>query len=158
MFFGVSTLQTVHVLISLVGIAAGLWVLAGMIRSQRMNRMTALFLAATVATTASGFIFPFGGVTPAFATGIVSSAVLAVTLYARYGARMAGRWRSIYVVSAVISLYLNAFVLVVQLFLKIPSLNALAPGGTEPPFLIAQGLTLAGFAIAGFLALRRFRV
>lgn len=157
MFFGVSTLQTVHVLISFAAIAAGLWVLFGMLRSERMRLGTAVFLWLTLATTLSGFLFPFGGVTPAFATGIVSSIALAVAFFARYGAKMRGGWRGAYVISAIMALYLNVFVLVVQLFLKVPALNALAPAGTEPPFLIAQAVTLVAFVIAGVVAWRKFR-
>ena len=157
MFFGVSELQTVHVLISLGAIAAGLWVLFGMIGSVRMNAATLVFLALTTATTVSGFLLPLKGFTPAVGTGIVSLLVLTIAIGARYGAKMQGRWRGAYVVSAVIALWLNVFVLVAQLFLKVPVLLALAPTGSEPPFLIAQAATLAVFVAAGALALRRFR-
>lgn len=157
MFFGVSELQTVHVLISFGAIAAGLWVLFGMIGSVRMNAATVVFLALTTATTVSGFLLPLKGFTPAVGTGIVSLLVLTIAIGARYGARMQGRWRGAYVISAVIALWLNVFVLVAQLFLKVPALLALAPTGSEPPFLIAQTATLAVFVAAGALALRRFR-
>ena len=157
MFFGASELQTVHVLISLGAIAAGLWVLFGMIGSVRMNAATVVFLALTTATTISGFLLPLKGFTPAVGTGIVSLLVLTIAIGARYGAKMQGRWRGAYVVSAVIALWLNVFVLVAQLFLKVPVLLALAPTGSEPPFLIAQAATLAVFVAAGALALRRFR-
>lgn len=157
MFFGVSELQTVHVLISLGAIAAGLWVLFGMIGSVRMNAATLVFLALTTATTVSGFLLPLKGFTPAVGTGIVSLLVLTIAIGARYGAKMQGRWRGAYVVSAVIALWLNVFVLVAQLFLKVPVLLALAPTGSEPPFLIAQAATLVVFVAAGALALRRFR-
>ena len=157
MFFGVSELQTVHVLISLGAIAAGLWVLFGMIGSVRMNAATVVFLALTTATTISGFLLPLKGFTPAVGTGIVSLLVLTIAIGARYGAKMQGRWRGAYVVSAVIALWLNVFVLVAQLFLKVPVLLALAPTGSEPPFLIAQAATLVVFVAAGALALRRFR-
>jgi len=157
MFFGVSTLQTFHVLISFAAIGAGLWVLFGMFASRRMNNATFVFLATTLVTTVTGFLLPLKGFTPAVGTGIVSLLVMAVAFWARYGAKMQGRWRGAYVVSAVISLYLNVFVLVAQLFLKVPALKALAPNGSEPPFLIAQGLTLALFVWAGAAALKRFR-
>jgi hypothetical protein len=157
MFFGVSTLQTVHVLITLVGIVAGLWVLAGMIRGRRMNAMTLVFLLVTLASTLSGFLLPLNGFTPAVITGIVSLLVLAVAFWARYGAGMRGGWRGGYVIGAAISLYLNVFVLVVQVFQKVPALHALAPGGSEPPFAVAQGLVLLAFIVAGVLAFRRFR-
>jgi hypothetical protein len=90
-------------------------------------------------------------------TGIVSLLVLAVAFWARYGAGMRGGWRGGYVIGAAISLYLNVFVLVVQLFQKVPALHALAPGGSEPPFAVAQGLVLLAFIVAGVLAFRRFR-
>lgn len=157
MFFGVSTLQTMHVLITFAGIASGLWVLAGMIGGRWMNTATLVFLATTVASTLSGFLLPIKGLTPAVITGIVSLLVLAVALWARYGAKMRGRWRGAWVISATIALYLNVFVLVVQLFQKVPAVHALAPTGSEPPFAIAQGLTLLAFLTAGILAFRRFR-
>ncbi|MBX3568892.1 MAG: hypothetical protein KF914_12595 [Rhizobiaceae bacterium] len=157
MFFGVSGLQTFHVLVSLVGIVSGLVVLSGLIRSQRMSQLTALFLATTLTTTLTGFVFPFNGFTPAIGVGIISTIVMAICLYARYGRRMGGAWRGIYVITAVISLYLNVFVLVVQLFLKVPSLHGLAPNGSEPPFGIAQGVVLIFFLVTGFVAWRRFR-
>lgn len=156
MFFGVSTLQTFHVLISLIGIGTGLVVLYGLLGSRRMDGMTAVFLVTTLITTLSGFLFPFNGVTPAFAVGIVSTLIMIVALLARYPRHMSGAWRGIYVVAAVASLYLNVFVLVVQLFLKVPSLNTLAPTGSEPPFAITQAIVLAFFLVAGYLAWRRF--
>ena len=157
MFFGVSALQTFHVLVSLAGIASGLVVLFGMMRSRRMSQLTAFFLATTLITTLTGFVFPFNGFTPAIGVGIISTIIMAICLYARYGRRMDGAWRGTCVVTAVISLYLNVFVLVVQLFLKMPSLHALAPNGNEPPFGIAQGAVLVFFLVAGFLAWRHFR-
>jgi hypothetical protein len=157
MFFGVSALQSFHVAISLVGIATGIVVLFGMFSSRRMSLLTAVFLATTLATTLTGFIFPFNGLTPALGVGIVSTLVLAVALVARYQRRMSGSWRGIYVGTAVLSLYLNVFVLVVQLFQKVPALNAFAPTGSEPPFAVAQGLALLLFVAAGFVAYRNFR-
>lgn len=156
MFFGVSTLQTFHVLISFVGIITGLIVLYGMVASQKMSLMTAVFLVTTLVTTLTGFVFPITVFTPAIGVGIISTLIMIVCFYARYGQRMTGRWRGIYVVTAVISLYLNVFVLVVQLFLKVPSLNVLAPNGNEPPFAATQGAVLLFFVATGFLAWRRF--
>ncbi len=157
MFFGVSFIQTAHVLVSFLAIAAGLWVLFGMFSSRRMTTATLVFLIATLVTSVSGFLLPIKGFTPAVGTGIVALAVLVPCLWARYRAHMQGRWRGIYVVTAVISLYLNVFVLIAQLFLKVPALKVLAPTGTEPPFGIAQGLTLLVFIGLGVLAWRRFR-
>jgi hypothetical protein len=104
----------------------------------------------------SGFLLPFSTITPAVVTGIVGTVVLVATLYARYAGGMRGIWRPVYVVGAVVSVYLNVFVLVAQLFLKVPTLNALAPTGSEPPFAIAQGIVLVLFLVAGTLSLRRF--
>lgn len=156
MFFGVSPLQTFHVAISLLAIAVGIWVLFGMMANRRMPGATAVFLVTTVVTTLTGFFFPIGQFTPALGVGILSTAVLAICLWGWYPARLLGRWRGAYVVTAVLALYLNCFVLVVQLFLKVPALNTLAPGGTEPPFLIAQAVTLALFVLAGLRAFKRF--
>ena len=155
-FFASQTFTLIHTGLSLIGIAAGLVVLFGLLRNNPLNSWTLWFLVTTVATTLTGFLFPFRGFTPAIGTGIVSSLVLAATLPARYTFQLAGSWRWIYVVGAVVSLYLNCFVLVVQAFLKVPALHALAPQGTEPPFVLTQGLVLVLFVIAGFLAVRRF--
>jgi hypothetical protein len=156
-FFASPTFTLVHTALSLIGIIAGLIVLfAGFFRNTLLNNWTAVFLITTVATTLTGFLFPFRGFTPAIGTGIVSSLVLAATLPARYTFQLAGPWRWIYVVGAVVSLYLNCFVLVVQAFLKVPALHALAPQGTEPAFVLTQGLVLVLFVVAGFLAVRRF--
>jgi hypothetical protein len=146
-----------HVALSLVGIAAGLAVLRGLLVSKRLEGWTALFLTTTIATSVTGFLFPFRGFTPAIGVGIVSMVVLAVACYARYGMKMAGVWRLAYVLTAVIALYLNVFVLVVQAFLKIPALKALAPQQNEPPFAIAQGVVFVLFFVAGLRAAARFR-
>ena len=156
MFFGVSPLQSFHVAISLLAIAVGLWVLAGMMSNRRMSGATTLFLATTLITTLTGFLFPIGQFTPALGVGILSTGVLAVCLWARYRGGLQGRWRGTYVITAVLALYLNCFVLVVQMFLKVPALHALAPAGTEPPFLIAQAATLILFVLAGWRAFQRY--
>ena len=157
MIFGSTGFTLFHVALSLVGIAAGLVVLFGLIKNQALNTWTLVFLVTTAATTLTGFLFPFRGFTPAIGTGIVSTAVLVATIPARYAFHLAGPWRWVYVVGAVVSLYLNCFVLVVQAFLKVPALHALAPQGTEPPFAITQAIVLVLFVIAGYLAVRRFR-
>jgi hypothetical protein len=156
MIFASQGFTLFHVVLSLVGIVAGLPVLLGLMRNQSLNGWTLVFLVTTAATTLTGFLFPFRGFTPAIGTGIVSTLALAATIPARYTFRLAGPWRSVYVVGAVFSLYLNCFVLVVQAFLKIPALNALAPQGNEPPFAITQGIVLVLFVIAGYRAARRF--
>lgn len=145
-----------HTLISLVGIASGLVVLAGMLGNRPLAGWTALFLTTTVATSVTGFMFPSKAFGPPHVVGAISLVVLAAALVALYGRRLAGAWRGIYVVTAILALYLNCFVGVVQAFQKIPPLHALAPLGTEPPFAAAQGATLLAFLILGFLALRRY--
>ena len=155
-FFGTPAFTLIHTALSLIGIVAGLVALFGLFRSNPLNSWTLIFIVTTAATTLTGFLFPFHGFTPAIGTGIVSSLVLAVTILARYAFNMVGAWRWIYVVGAVVSLYLNCFVLVVQGFLKVPALHALAPQGNEPVFALTQGLVLVLFVIAGFIAVRRF--
>ena len=151
-----TTFTIVHVVISLVGIATGLVVAAGLLNAKRLDGWTILFLASTIATSLTGFGFPFERLLPSHIIGAISLVVLAAALYARYVRLMAGGWRSIYVVTAVAALYLNVFVLVVQLFLKVPALNALAPTQSEPPFAIAQSLVLLVFVVLGVAAVKRF--
>lgn len=144
-----------HVVISLIGIAAGAVWLAAVIRGREASRWNAVFLTATVLTSLTGFLFPFHGMTPALAVGIVSSLDLALAGLALALSRRGRLWRLTYVASAGLALYLNSFVLVVQSFLKIPPLHALAPTGTEPPFALAQGLLLLAALALGWLALRQ---
>lgn len=156
MIFGMAPFTLFHVILSLIGIVTGLVVLAGLIGSESKPGWTLVFLITTVATSVTGFLFPFGGFTPAIGVGIISMIFLITAIIALYFYRLAGAWRWVYVASAVVSLYLNVFVLVAQSFQKIPALNALAPTGSEPPFAIAQGIVLVLFIMAGFLSLRRF--
>ncbi len=151
-----STFTLVHVILSLIGIFAGLVVLFGMFGSNRLGGWTALFLATTVLTSVTGFFFPADKLLPSHIVGIVSLVVLAVALLAVYAYRLAGPWRWIYVWGAVLALYLNIFVGVVQAFAKLPVLKALAPTQSEPPFLIAQLVVLVIFAVFGIVAARRF--
>ncbi len=150
-----ATYTIVHVVISLVGIASGLIVLVGLLNRKRLNAQTALFLATTVATSVTGYGFPFEHLLPSHIVGAISLVVLAVAIYARYSRHLAGAWRVTYVTCAVLALYLNVFVLVVQLFLKVPALHALAPTQSEPPFGVAQLVVLVLFIILGTLAVRR---
>jgi len=158
MILGMSlaTFTLLHVVISLVAIVAGVVVLIGMLGSNRLAGWTALFLATTVLTSATGFLFPFTRLLPSHMVGIISLAVLAVAIVALYFCRLAGAWRWIYVASAVLALYLNVFVLVVQAFQKIAFLKALAPTQTELPFVAVQGVTLLIFIVLGVLAIRSF--
>ena len=148
----------VHVLISVVGIFTGLIVLFGMLAGKRLDGWTKWFLITTVLTSVTGFFFPFHGFTPAIGLGIISLLVLAVAIYARYPRQLAGNWRWIYVVTAVVALYFNVFVSVVQSFEKIPALHAFAPTQTEPPFKFTQLVVLALFAVLTIIAAIRFRL
>ncbi len=159
MMLGMTPFTFFHVAISLVAIASGLVVLLqGLLASRRLPGWTAIFLITTVATSVTGFFFPFVRFMPSHGVGIVSLLVLAVTIPALYKYRLAGAWRWIYVVGAVFALYLNVFVLVVQLFLKVPVLKAIAPTQADPPFAIAQGVVLLIFIVLGVLAVRRFHI
>lgn len=160
MILGMSTptYTLLHVLISLIGIAAGLIVLYGLLTGRRLDGWTGLFLVTTVATSATGFLFPFDHLLPSHKVGIISLGVLAVAILARYGLHLAGAWRRIYVVCAAAALYLNVFVAVVQAFLKVAALKALAPTGKEPPFLVAQLVVLGIFVVLTILAVKRFHI
>jgi hypothetical protein len=159
MILGLSThaFTVVHVIISLIGIASGLIVVFGMLGSRRLGNWTALFLLTTILTSVTGFFFPIHGVTPALTVGVISLVILAVALLARYVKHLVGAWRWIWVVTAVAALWFNTFVLVVQSFLKLPALRALAPNGNEPPFLIAQAAVLIVLVVLGVIAVLEFR-
>lgn len=146
-----------HTLISFVAIFIGLIVLFGMLAGERLDGWTKWFLITTGLTSVTGFFFPFHGFTPAHGVGIMSLLVLAVAIFARYPRQLAGAWRWIYVVTAVIALYLNVFVGVVQAFLKVPTLHVMAPTQTEPPFKLTQLVVLALFIVLGIVAAIRFR-
>jgi hypothetical protein len=152
----IQTFTILHVIISFIAIAGGLVVLFGMLGSHRLPGWTALFLFTTVLTSVTGFLFPIHGFTPALGVGGLSLLLLAIALIAIYGRHLAGAWRWIYVATAIAALWFNVFVLIAQSFLKVPSLHAIAPNGNEPPFLIAQGLTLVIFVVLGILAAIRF--
>ena len=157
MFFGMTPLTFVHVVISLVGIGSGFVVVYGLIAAKRFDFWTALFLLTTVLTSVTGFFFPVERFLPSHAVGILSLLVLAVAIFARYNRHLAGAWRPTYVISAVVALYFNVFVLIAQLFLKVPALKALAPTQSEPPFLLTQLVVMAvfvGLAIAGVIKFR----
>ena len=158
----VATLVVIHTIISLIAIVAGLIVMFGMLGSKRQDGLTAIFLVLTILTSATGFVIPpflTDKLLPSHMIGILSLVLLAVACIALYVMKLAGPWRWIYVVTALVSLYLNVFVLVIQSFLKIPVLHALAPSvpPAEPPFAVAQGIVLVFFVIMIIGAWRRFR-
>ena len=157
MIFSLRTFTIVHVVLSLVGIGSGVVVLYGLLTRKRLDRWTALFLASTVATSVTGFGFPFDHLLPSHVVGIISLLVLAVAIVARYALHLNGAWGRLYVITAMVALYLNVFVLVVQLFQKVPTLNALAPTQSEPAFVLAQLAVLALFVALTAAAAIRFR-
>jgi hypothetical protein len=159
MILGMSleTYTVVHVVISLIGIGSGLIVVFGMINGKLLYGWNGLFLLTTVLTSVTGFGFPFDHLLPSHKVAIISLVVLAIAMVARYAQHLAGGWRRTYVITAVIALYLNVFVLVVQSFLKVPALHALAPEGKEPPFLVAQLVVMAIFVGLGVGAAKKFR-
>lgn len=153
-----STFTLLHVLISLTGIGSGFIVVYGLLTGKRLDGWTAIFLATTVLTSLTGFLFPVEHLLPSHVVGIISLVVLAVAILARYALHLAHAWRWIYVVCAVLALYLNSFVAVVQSFLKVPALKALAPTQKEPPFLIAQLIVMALFIVLGTFGVKKFHV
>ena len=153
---GLELFTAFHVLISLIGIVSGFVAVFGMVRSKPIDWWTDLFLITTVATSVTGFLFPFRGFTPAIATGILSMIVLALAIVALRVKHLNGPWRRTYVITAVVAQYFNFFVLIVQLFRRVPVLKALAPTESEPPFAIAQLVALLAFLVLGYAAARGF--
>ncbi|WP_291686543.1 hypothetical protein [Bradyrhizobium sp.] len=154
-----SMFTTVHVIISLIAIVSGVIVMFGLLGSSRMPALTAIFLLFTILTSATGFLFPFEKLLPSHIIAILSLVLLAIACIALYGMKLSGAWRWIYVLTAMISLYLNVFVLVIQSFLKIPALTALAPGNppSGPAFAVIQGIVLLFFVVVIIGAMRRYR-
>ena len=151
-----STFTLVHVVLSLIGIVSGIVVVFGMLGANRLPGLTAVFLATTVLTSATGFLFPSTGFGPPQVIGALSLAVLAVAILALYVFGLAGFWRWVYVTAAMLALYLNCFVAVIQAFQKLPFLQSLAPTQSEPPFAIAQVVVMAIFIVLGVGAVRKF--
>jgi hypothetical protein len=145
-----------HVVITLVELFAGAVVVLKMIDGSP-SRLNGLFLLTGALTTLTGFLFPYHGVTPGIVLGFLSLPFLLLAAVAWYTGRLRGSWRVIYVLSALIVLYFDAFVAVAQSFMKIPALHSLAPTGKEPPFAVAQGLLLLVFIVIGYQAVKRFR-
>jgi len=156
MFFASTTFTLIHTALSIVGIAAGFAAAAGLLRGELRSGSTAVFLGATIATSITGFLFPFDQFLPSHWVGVISLIVLAVAVYALYSAHLVGAWRVTYVVAAMTALYLNVFVLVVQAFRKVPFLHALAPTESELPFAAAQGVVFLLFVWLTVAAVRAF--
>ena len=157
MSLGLTIFTIIHVIISLIGIFSGFVVLAGLLTARRFDGWTAIFLSSTVLTSVTGFFFPFHHFTPAHGVGILSLLVLSITLYARYGQKLAGYSRWTYVVTAMLAFYLNVFVLVVQLFQKVPAFKTIAPTQIEPSFKLTQLTVLVAFAVLTIFAAKRSR-
>jgi hypothetical protein len=147
----------VHVVISLIGIGAGFGVLYGMLYDKWSPTWTLAFLFFTVLTNVTGFMFPFGALLPSHVVAAISLALLAMAIFALYGRSLAGPWGRIYAVTALLALYLNVFVLMAQMFQKMPQLKALAPTGSELAFAVTQGLVLLAFLALIYRAATRFR-
>jgi hypothetical protein len=158
MILGLSTpaFTLVHLVLGLIGVVTGLIVLYGMLAAKELAGWTDIFLATTVLTSVTGFMLPADRLLPSHIIGLLSLAVLALAIAAYYFYRLQGSWRWIYVISALIALYLNVFVTIFQAFLKLPFLQRLAPTQSEPPFLAAQLIVLAAFIWLGYLALGKF--
>jgi len=152
MILGMTTFTFAHVALSLIGIFSGFVVVFGLLAAKRLDGWTALFLVTTVLTSVTGFFFPFHKFLPSHGVGIVSLIVLAIAIFARYVRQLGGAWRRTYVITAIIALYLNVFVLIAQLFLKVPALKAMAPTQSEPPFLVAQLVCMALFIMLAIAA------
>ena len=161
----VAAFTQLHVIISLIAIISGIVVVLRMLSARLMPGMTTLFLIATVATSVTGFMFPtpvdaprvIGSLDPAKVIGLISLIFLVLAILALYSYKLAGAWRGVYVISAIIALYFNCFVLVVQSFQKIAFFHALAPTQKEPPFAVAQAILLILFVGLGIAAFKRFR-
>jgi len=152
----IATFTLIHVILSLIGIVAGIVVVIQMLGSKKTNGWTNLFLSTTILTSVTGFFFPVDRLLPSHIVGIISLVLLAIAVAALRGYHLTGRSRWIYVVTAVAALYLNVFVAIVQAFQKIPFLARIAPTQAEPPFAIAQGIALLVFIGLGIWAAKAF--
>ncbi len=157
MIVNITTFTLIHTLISLVAIVSGLVVVGGLMARTRLDGWTGLFLVTTALTSITGFGFPFTRLLPSQDIGIISLIVLIPVVVALYRKHLEGIWRGVYVVGSVVLLYLNVFVLVDQLFKRIPALIVLAPTHKEPPYAVTQLLVLVLFGVLGTAAFRRFR-
>ena len=159
MILGMSlaSFTVLHLIISMIAIALGFVVAGGILASNKLPGWTAWFLILTILTSATGFLFPFTKVTPAHIVSVISLVLLAIAVYALYGKGLGGFWRSVYVVTAMLALWFNVFVLIVQSFQKVALLNVYAPTGSEPPFAVTQGIVLIFFVLMIWIGIKRFR-
>ena len=152
-----ATLLALHVVISLIALALGLVVAAGLVGHPPRHRASVAFLWTTILTSVSGFPLPADRILPSHIVGAISLVLLTLAALAWYQHRLAGGWARVWIVTALSALYLNVFVFVVQAFLRVPALHALAPTQAEPPFAVAQGAVLLLFVALTVTALRRGR-
>ena len=152
-----TALTAFHVLLSLIGIVSGVVVLIGLLTNRRLDGWTSTFLVTTVLTNATGFLFPVDRFTPGHAIAIVSLTALTFAILARHKFHMKGGWARVYAITAVASLYFNVFVLVAQMFAKIPALHTLAPTQSSPAFAISQLAVLIVFVALGIRVSSRSR-
>lgn len=159
MILGMSlaSFTVLHLIISMIAIALGFVVAGGILASNKLPGWTAWFLILTILTSATGFLFPLTKLLPSHVVAIISLVLLAIAVYALYGKRVAGVWRGVYVVTAMLALWFNVFVLIAQSFQKVALLNVYAPTGSEPPFAITQGIVLIFFVFLIWLGIKRFR-
>ena len=150
-------LVIIHTVLSLIAIAVGVSVVADLLGSRVREGMTRLFLGTALLTSATGFLFPFTKLLPSHIVAIISLVLLAIAVYALYGKGLSGIWRTVYVVTAMLALWFNVFVLIAQSFQKVALLNVYAPTGAEPPFAITQGIVLVFFIILIVIGIKRFR-
>lgn len=157
MLLDLGTFTAIHTALSLVAIPVGIVAMLSLFGLPVSRRWIAAFLALAVLTTVTGFFFPFQGVTPAFATGIIASLVLLAVFAAQYAGRYAGPWRWVYAGGVVASLYFLVFVTIAQVFTKTPALQdtAALPGG--PAFAVTQLGALAVFVVLGIGAAKSFK-
>lgn len=154
--FDPTTFVGFHTWLSLIAIVAGFPVAAGLLKGHVRPGWTGVFLSTAFATSATGFGFPFNGVLPSHIVGAISLVLVGIAGFALYARRLDGAWRRTYAITAMLTFYLLLFVLVAQLFSKVPALRALAPTQSEPPFAISEGLLLVAFVVLTWLATRRF--
>lgn len=145
-----------HVSLSLVGIGAGIFILYGLLTSRRLRILTALFLVSTIATSLTGFLFPFKGITPGIMLGVLSMIALVLAIAALYVKKLAGPWRGTYVVSMLVAYYFNFFVLIAQSFDKVPALHHIAPTQASPGFGFTQSAVLVVFILLTIRAFKKF--
>jgi hypothetical protein len=158
MILGLNLVQFtfLHVFLSLVGIGAGFFVIFGLLNSQRVRILTALFFLSTAGTSISGFFFPNKTITPGIVLGVLSVIALALAVVALYGKRLAGAWRAVYVISVCVAFYFNMFVLIAQAFAKVPELKAAAPTMASPAFGLAQLALLFIFVLLTIRAVKKY--